>query len=383
MTEEGSSIPGAPHASPVGLWRRVPFSADDFVGGQPASASYRASGKSALRAGLSLVAGSGGEEVLLPALLPPGVVRAVERTRCVPRFYPVDPDLGFDAGTVDELVTDRTAALLAVQYFGFPQPRMGEASAITDRNEVALIDDSSHGPFSVRDGRALGTFGDLGFASFHKPLRVPDGAVLYVDESSPRLAPGAGSDVPGESPVPTPGLDDLAYLADGVVERMYRRMPRARRPIRGVVAAARRLADRRGSARGDGARGAPDGQMSWLTLRALRCTDPTVVRRERRAAYRAWERGLDRVGGVEPLFDGLPDGVCPWVFPVRTDDAERFLDRIGARVDGAFRWPDLPERVAGDDRFPTANRLAGAVVCLPAHRDVEGAAVRRVCAALR
>ncbi|MDS0300777.1 hypothetical protein NDI76_18675 [Halogeometricum sp. S1BR25-6] len=131
-----------------------------------------------------------------------------------------------------------------------------------------------------------------------------------------------------------------------------------------------------GSSRTDGV--AWRGEMSWATRRELRRTDPEAVRRDRREAYRVWASAATDCEGVAPVFEDLPSGACPWVFPVVVDAGGRRAERLVSRVDDAFRWPGLPEAVADDAAFPTANRLSRSVVCLPLRRPTDEAHARRL-----
>lgn len=360
-------------------------SVDGLVRSQRATSSYHASGKEALRVGLSLLPPSAGDEVLLPSYLPNGVVEAVRAAGYAPRFHPVESMLAVDADAVERNLTDETAAVLAVQYFGFPRSGLRELRETLRERGVALVDDSSHGPLSVADGRALGTFGDFGLASFHKPLDVPDGAVLYVDGDSP-LVDADGSRTERERRVGAahagPGAEDVRYYALAAGSELSRRVPTLRAPLRRAAAAVGRLAS---SDAEEGPPTTPDdstpgwrGEMTWATRRALRTTDPDRTRRTRRRIYHTWASASAEMPRVEPVFDEMPPGACPWMFPVRVDgDVDAFVDRAGSRFGGVFPWPRLPRAVRESDDYPTANRWAASVVCLPVHRRVDQAAIRR------
>ncbi|MDS0295676.1 DegT/DnrJ/EryC1/StrS family aminotransferase [Halogeometricum luteum] len=365
---------------------------------QPRTASYHASGKEALYVGLSLLDRSDGDEVLVPSYAPAGVAAAVRAAGASPRFYRVESPHEPDLTSVEDAVSESTTALVAVQYFGFPQTRMDDLRRVASDHGVALVDDASHGPLGSADGRALGARGDVGFASFHKPLRVPDGAVLYVDGASPLVGRRPADERTRRVGTPglRPGRGDLRYYAVSASAALRERVPALRRPFRAVVAAAGGAvrgdgaadselgsdADAAGSRRSAGRRptdGAEwHGGMSWATRRELRRTDPEAVRRERRDAYRIWAAAAADCEGVAPVFADLPPGACPWVFPVAVDADEGRAERLESRVDDAFRWPRLPDAVAGDAAFATANRLSRSVVCLPLRRPTDEAHARRL-----
>ncbi|ELZ28494.1 DegT/DnrJ/EryC1/StrS aminotransferase [Halogeometricum pallidum JCM 14848] len=367
---------------------------------QPRTASYHASGKEALRVGLSLLDRSG-DEVLVPSYAPVGVADAVRAAGASPRFYRVESPHEPGLASVEDAASESTMALVAVQYFGFPQARLGDLRQVAREHGAALVDDASHGPLGSVDGRALGASGDVGSASFHKPLNVPDGAVLYVDGASPAVGRRSAS-VERTRRVgtagPHPGHEDLRYYAASAGAELWERIPALREPLRAAATGATTRAgakaggsgsDRESDATGsrrptDGRRtdeAAWRGEMSWATRRELRRIHPDEVRRERRDAYRVWASAAADCGGVTPLFEELPAGACPWMFPLAVESGERRAVRLESRVAGAFRWPGLPDPVAGDAAFPTANRLARSVVCLPLRRPSDEAHARRLIGA--
>lgn len=377
--------------------RRRARSVHEFVRAQPRTASYHASGKEALRVGLSLLDRSG-DEVLVPSYAPVGVADAVRAAGASPRFYRVESPHEPDLASVEDAASETTMALVAVQYFGFPQARLDDLRRVAREHGAALVDDASHGPLGSVGGRALGTFGDVGFASFHKPLNVPDGAVLYVDDSSSavgRRSVSAERTRRVGTASSRPGHEDLRYYAASAGAELCKRVPALRESLRAAATGAttrekakaddsgfERESDATGSRRPTRSRRTDEaawrGEMSWATRRELRRIHPDEVRRERRDAYRVWSSAAADCEGVTPVFDELPAGACPWVFPLAAESGERRAERLESRIEDAFRWPGLPDAVAGDMAFPTADRLARSVVCLPLRRPSDEAHARRL-----
>lgn len=109
--------------------------------------------------------------------------------------------------------------------------------------------------------------------------------------------------------------------------------------------------------------------MSRLTLAYLSGLDPVRAVSRRRARYREWLAVLDDVEGVDPVFESLSTGVCPWRFPVVCADPMRLLATLSTHVAGAFTWPTLPDGV-GPRAYPTATRLSRTLVTLPVHQSI-------------
>ena len=85
---------------------------------------------------------------------------------------------------MEPLITDRTKAICAVHYAGYPAA-LEELSRLCEHHGVALIEDAAHSPSArTRDGsRSLGTVGLAGAFSFfsNKVLSCGEGGALATD----------------------------------------------------------------------------------------------------------------------------------------------------------------------------------------------------------
>jgi dTDP-4-amino-4,6-dideoxygalactose transaminase len=101
----------------------------------------------------------------------------------VPVFVDVRPDtLNIDEGAIEAAIGPKTKAIMPVHYAG-----VGCAmDAIVDcarRHGLLVIEDAAQGMMSSFEGRALGSFGELGCLSFHetKNLIAGEGGALVVN----------------------------------------------------------------------------------------------------------------------------------------------------------------------------------------------------------
>ena len=71
----------------------------------------------------------------------------------------------------------------------------------------------------------------------------------------------------------------------------------------------------------------------WLprALAMLRLASPSRIAALRRANWLRLHQALRGLPGMHPMFDTLPDGVCPWVYPLLADDAPRLSARLRSR----------------------------------------------------
>lgn len=321
-------------------------------------------GKGAFAAALRGLDLPSGASVLLPALVPHRLPEPVRAAGLEPRFYRVRDDLRPDVDDLCDRVDD-AAALVGVQYFGFPQSAFGALREVADDEGLVLVDDGSHGALSEHGGRPLGAHGDVGFASLHKLLPVPNGAVLYGGSGF-----DGGVDSLGRSVASGVTPADYLYASRTTARAVRERAPRGGRllesPLSAATLAGRHLR-RRGSSHETGRPW--DVPMSRLTLAYLSGFDPVRAVSRRRARYREWLAVLDDIEGVDPVFESLPTGVCPWRFPAVCADPMRFLATLSTHVAGAFTWPTLPDGV-GPRAYPTATRLSRSLVTLPVHQSI-------------
>ena len=120
-----------------------------------------------------------GDEVIVPTNTFVATVEAVVLAGATPRLVDVDPrTLVLRASDVDDAITARTAAVIAVDLHG-NLPDMNELTSVADQRGIALIEDAAqaHGArwrgqpagsfgvascFSFYPGKNLGAFGDAG-----------------------------------------------------------------------------------------------------------------------------------------------------------------------------------------------------------------------------
>ncbi|WP_254768536.1 DegT/DnrJ/EryC1/StrS family aminotransferase [Salinilacihabitans rarus] len=331
------------------------------------------SGKVALRDGLAPLS-EPGENVLLPAYLPDAVAEPLAELGLEARYYAIEPDLSPDLADLESRVDEGTVAVLTVDYFGFPTPDFEAVAALADERGCYHVDDNAHGALSVHDGTLLGTRGHLGIASLRKLFPVPDGAVLYLgdDGVADRYEPTALAGV-------ADGVDagDCRFVLKSLAADLLDRNALVKESVESI-------AGRRGGAGDPGERyEAAKTRMSRLTARVVADVDPSGVRAARRTNYRVWRRLLRDRSDVEPLYETLPEGICPQVFPVRAERPRRLLAALERGGVEAHTWPRLPAVVRGGPAYGTARRLSREVVALPVHQHVEPSAIEEAGAALR
>jgi hypothetical protein len=321
---------------PVSLthWRLEQLVGHDHV-------RYFSLGRHALAAALRIAGVAAGDTVLLPGFICRELLAALNAAGVVPAYYPVTARLTPDC----ELRRLPAAkAVLAVNYFGFPQD-LTVFMRYCAQTGAVLIEDNAHGMFS-RDarGRALGTRGDIGIFSLRKTLPTPDGAALAVNNKkfAPVLAPQLAFDA---APAP------LSFrIKDGIRPLVPVTGPWPARFATACVRFARwahsghRIAPSSPDAE---VRMPGDGAPCRALLDVMAHTDVAAESARRRLLYQRVSKMLDP-SRYPPLFGALPEHVVPYGYPFVADAAAaaavaRTLAKLGL---DCFRWPELPDAVA-------------------------------------
>ncbi|TVQ64271.1 MAG: DegT/DnrJ/EryC1/StrS family aminotransferase [Phycisphaerales bacterium] len=105
-----------------------------------------------------------------------------------PVFVDIDPrSLNMDPELVEQAITPRTKAIVAVETFGNPQ-HMDAYRAIAARHEIPLIEDCCEGLGGAWRGRPVGAFGRVGVFGFYpnKQITTGEGGMIVTDDD--RLA---------------------------------------------------------------------------------------------------------------------------------------------------------------------------------------------------
>ena len=142
-------------------------------------------GTAALHSAMHAVELQPGDEVILPPLTFVATANAVVMCGGVPVFADVDPQtLLLDPQAVEENITSRTKAILAVDYAGHPCD-YDALRRIADRFGIALIADACHALGASLHGRPVGSLADLTVFSFHpvKAMTTGEGGMIVTQNS--------------------------------------------------------------------------------------------------------------------------------------------------------------------------------------------------------
>ena len=110
---------------------------------------------------------------------------AIVRNGLKPVFCDINPeDFTIDVSKIEELITDRTSAIIPVHVYGNICD-VEEIERIAKKYELKVIYDAAHTFGTTYKGKGIGTYGDASCFSFHATKvfnTVEGGAVCYKDK---------------------------------------------------------------------------------------------------------------------------------------------------------------------------------------------------------
>lgn len=158
----------------------------DFTGAEHSIAVTSCT--TALHLSLAAMGFGPGDEAIVPAFTWISTANVVEHLGGTVRFCDIDlQTFNIDVAKVEELITDRTKAILPVHLFGLA----ADMSAINDvarKHKLRVVEDAACGFGSRFKNKHVGTLGDTGCFSFHPRKAITTGEGGMVTTQDEELA---------------------------------------------------------------------------------------------------------------------------------------------------------------------------------------------------
>ncbi len=125
-----------------------------------------------------------GDEVIVPSFTFVSTANAFALHGATLRFSDIAPDtLNIDPAHVEQLISPRTRAIVAVHYAGVACD-MRRLAQLAEPRGIMLIEDAAHALMGKYRGKHLGTFGALAALSFHetKNFSCGEGGALLLND---------------------------------------------------------------------------------------------------------------------------------------------------------------------------------------------------------
>jgi len=153
----------------------------DFVGTSHAVAV--SSGTAALHTAMYALGLGAGDEVIVPPMTFAATANAILYVGATPVFADVESaSLLLCPEAVEQKITNRTRAIIAVDYAGQPCDYTA-LRALADKHDLFLVADACHSLGASYCGKMCGSLADLSVFSFHpvKPITTAEGGMIVTE----------------------------------------------------------------------------------------------------------------------------------------------------------------------------------------------------------
>jgi perosamine synthetase len=143
------------------------------------------SGTSALHLAVRCLDLKEGDEVIVPSFAFAAVANVLLQERLTPVFVDIDSrTLNLTPAAIEQAIGPSTRAVLVVHTFGYPA-EIDAIREITQRCNLALIEDACEGLGAEVRGKKAGSFGDAGLFAFYpnKQITTGEGGILVTSDA--------------------------------------------------------------------------------------------------------------------------------------------------------------------------------------------------------
>lgn len=142
----------------------------------------------ALHLGLAAAGVKEGDEVITPTYTFVACVNVIEHLGARPVLVDIDPEtLCLDPGAVAAAITDRTAAIMPVDYAGHPCD-YDALCALSRERDIPLVEDAAHALGAAWKGRPVGSIADVTAFSFYATKNLTTGEGGAAVTNDPQIA---------------------------------------------------------------------------------------------------------------------------------------------------------------------------------------------------
>ena len=143
------------------------------------------SGTSGLHLALTAMGIGEGDEVITTPFTFIAPANAIQYVGAKPVFADIHPmSLNMDPAKVEEAITPKTKAILAVENFGNPM-HIPEVCEIARRHGIPVLEDACEGFGGTHHGKPVGSFGKMAVFAFYpnKPITTGEGGMIVTDDA--------------------------------------------------------------------------------------------------------------------------------------------------------------------------------------------------------
>ena len=153
-------------------------------------AQLLSSGTAAVSVSLAIAGIGSGDEVIMPCFTFVASFEAVMMLGAIPVLVDIDDTLTLDVEAVKKAVSPKTKAIMPVHMCG-SMANLQALKSICDEHDLVLVEDACQAIGGTYQGKALGSYGDVGSLSFDFVKTITCGEGGAVLTNNPKFAQNA------------------------------------------------------------------------------------------------------------------------------------------------------------------------------------------------
>jgi dTDP-4-amino-4,6-dideoxygalactose transaminase len=311
-----------------------------------------------------------GDEVIVPAYNCGAEVDPFVWAGAKVVFYKIDNRAMIDIEDIIRRVTPSTRIIHVTHFFGWPQ-EISEIAEWCKKRGIFLVEDCAQSLFSKGPDNTIGLIGDAAIYSFVKSLPVPDGGALVFKKNIWNASMKFRPLRPRNTIRNCLPLLKKWFMQKNKFWQRYEFMRKLltkswlndpkgqRRELRPEMLKSNRFDEQK-----------MDWSMSRLSKGVLGTTNPFKIVEKRRRNYQYLHNSLLNIPSFNPLFDVLPDDVCPLSFPFFVKDRNRWDKALSDKGILVLGWPGYYPGFNWEE-FPEACNLKDNLLTLPVHQNLD------------
>lgn len=324
----------------------------------------------AIKLALELLNIGRGDEVLVPSYNCGTEIDVLLASGICIEPYRIDRNGLIDFEDLAKRLTEKTKAIYVTHYFGFLQP-LEKLRRICDQNGMYIIEDSALSLLSNFKKQRMGSVGDVSVYNFPKVLPVPDGGAIVINKPELKMnkwqlkQPSAVKIFRNLLPFAKRGL--LRASAESLVYPVLWNILKKRNKISNLPTSefpdmpASYYYDEKLSSK----------EMSRITKYLLVRLDIPDIIAKRRRNFKKYLSLLLKVKAIQPLYNQLPEGICPLYFPVIITNRYEVCKRLNVLSICAIEWWAGYHRGLPWQDYPEACYMKDHLLVLPVHQQLE------------
>jgi dTDP-4-amino-4,6-dideoxygalactose transaminase len=303
--------------------------------------------------------------VLVPAYHHGSEVEALLRAGVQIRYYELTDLLEPDPESLEAMLAPEVSVLYLIHYLGFPQDAV-RWRQWCDERDLLLFEDAAQAFLTEVDNKPVGSFGHAGVFCLYKTYGIPDGgAVIAV---RPAAFPATA--------MPSGRWGIFKRHVNWVAER-WGGIGALHLFIKPMM---KRLKKKSHNPHKEFELGEPSTPPSAMTMRLLPKLVNKTTAEQRRENYTFLLTHLRHL--VPRPFVELPEGACPFAFPVEVTNADEVLGQLRRYgVVGILFWrnphPSLPVM-----DFPVSRAFRNRVFAIPVHQELTRSELQQIVEAV-